>query len=233
MSAGHLIVAYHGCDVVIRDALVRGDIKHLDISKNRYDWLGPGSYFFEDDPDRAMIFSKASRDHPERRYTARPIATPAVVGAILRVQHWLDMTTQAGIQEFAGAYKATVNGITTAGGNVPVNTVAHPEDTDIIYRALDNAIFTFIHSYRADPANSLSPYQAVRGAFPQGNAVVENSGFRSNTHIQIALRENKCVVGWFLPHGESLLSVREYSRAKARLEAAKAKGKPKVKAPTG
>ncbi|MGY8524630.1 hypothetical protein [Paracidovorax citrulli] len=51
MSAGHLLVAYHGCDIVVRDTLVAGKLAALRHSRNKYDWLGPGSYFFEGDSE--------------------------------------------------------------------------------------------------------------------------------------------------------------------------------------
>jgi hypothetical protein len=48
-------------------------------------------------------------------YTARAIGTPAVVGAILRVQRWLDMATQEGINEFSLAYPALLAGLAKTG----------------------------------------------------------------------------------------------------------------------
>lgn len=46
MNDGHLLVAYHGCDVTTRDALIAG-WGRPNASKNAYDWLGPGFYVFE------------------------------------------------------------------------------------------------------------------------------------------------------------------------------------------
>jgi hypothetical protein len=49
VNDGHLLVAYHGCDITVRDSLVTGRIVIRDI-RNEYDWLGSGSYFYEGDP---------------------------------------------------------------------------------------------------------------------------------------------------------------------------------------
>ena len=108
MSVRGLVVAYHGCDITVRDDLVTGKLSHLTHSKNRYDWLGPGAYFFENDLERAYLFAKASAGAPEQLYTAKPIATPAVIGAVLNISNWLDMTHQEGIQLFKEADEAFV-----------------------------------------------------------------------------------------------------------------------------
>jgi hypothetical protein len=114
-------MAFHGCDVTTRDDLVSGRLKHLDHSNNRYDWLGPGAYFFEGDLERALLFAQASHDNPEKMYTLRPIGTPAAVGAVLCVYSWLDMTTHVGIEEFSMAYEPMVTGLRARGDPVPKN----------------------------------------------------------------------------------------------------------------
>lgn len=216
MSAGHLIVAYHGCDIVTRDALVRGQLRALKQSQNKYDWLGPGVYFFENDPERALRFADASQRHPERLYTKQPIVTPAVVGAVLRVQHWLDMTTQAGIVEFANAYEA----LSQVDHALPTNHQSHPDDRDFILRQLDNAVFSYLHEVRHE--RGMTEYQVVRGAFGQGDEVSPHSGFRLDSHIQLAVRDQACVVGWFLPSDATLLPPEELAARQIELEAAKA-----------
>lgn len=236
MIEGRLLVAYHGCDITTRDDLVTGKSADLDHSKNPYDWLGPGVYFFEGDAERALMFAKASHDNPAKMYTARAIGTPAVVGAILRVQRWLDMTTQEGINEFTLAYPALLAGLAKTGSPVPKNAAASEDDIDVILRKLDNAVFTFIHDIRDNANSPASPgppppfFQAVRGAFYQGAEIAPKSGFRVGTHVQIALRDNSCVEGWFLPRGEQLLKEAEYLEAVERREQIAMSRKPKKRA---
>lgn len=225
MSLGSALIVYHGCDITTRDDLISGRLKHLSHSNNQYDWLGPGAYFFEGDVERALLFAQASQRNPEKRYTAKPIATPAVVGAVLQVQNWLDMTTQAGIKEFSLAYQTFAYGLSAAGKPVPANRPASDFDTDVIYRALDSAVFTWLHKARESQDPPLPAFQAVRAAFHQGEAVAPTSGFHANTHIQISLRDNTCVIGWFLPSGTKLLTERQYAEAKDRLTAFQAANK--------
>lgn len=230
MIEGRLLVAYHGCDITTRDDLVSGKLTHLDHSKNPYDWLGPGAYFFEGDVDRALMFANASHDNPAKMYTARPIGTPAVVGAVLRVQRWLDMTTQQGINEFTLAYPALLAGLAASGSSVPKNVAASDDDTDVILRKLDNAVFTFIHEIRENISSTSPFFQAVRGAFYQGAEVAPKSGFRAGTHVQIALRDDSCVEGWFLPKGYQLLGKAEYDEAVIRREQIARSRKPRRRA---
>lgn len=230
MSTSTALIVYHGCDITTRDDLVSGRLKHLDHSNNQYDWLGHGAYFFEGDVERALMFAQASHRNPGKRYTAKPIATPAAVGAVLQVRHWLDMTTQAGIKEFSLAYQAMAAGLQASGMAIPVNRPASDSDIDIIYRALDNAVFTWLHQARASETPPRSSFQAVRAAFHQGQKVAPTSGFHASTHIQIAVRDNNCIVGWFLPPGAELMNQDQYKEAKGRLETAViANKKPRVR----
>lgn len=225
MRGAHCLIAYHGCDITVRDDLVKGKIKLLDHSQNAYDWLGPGAYFFEGDVQRAIMFAEASHANPDKRYTKRPIATPAAVGAVLCVSSWLDMTTQAGILEFANA----LEGMRASNDPMPVNQRADDDDSDIIHRALDNAVFTFLHKLREK--FDLAPFDAIRGAFPQGAEVAEKSGFRRHTHVQLALRNDACVVGWFLPAGAELLDEADYAAARKDLARVVRAGKPRKRVP--
>lgn len=217
---GALTLAYHGCDVSVRDQLVRGSLSGLTASKNRYDWLGPGSYFFVNDPARALHFAHASRDNPDKNYTRQPIVRPAVVGAVLCVSRWLDMTTQEGMGNWLSAYETLVEERGAAGKKMPENKKADDEDEVVLLRQLDNAVFTLLPKVRA--ASKLPEIQAVRGAFYQGKPLADSSSeFREHTHVQIALIDSTCVQGWFLPPGELLLSDGDLAQAQANLTAAK------------
>ena len=103
MRVKSLVLAYHGCDVLTRDKLVSGELKALKPSVNEYDWLGDGAYFYEDDSNRALQYAHYSAANCALHLTAKAIGTPAVVGAVLHVDRWLDMTTQEGLQHFKNA----------------------------------------------------------------------------------------------------------------------------------
>lgn len=233
MSDGALVVAYHGCDVTVRDALVKGDIKALTPSNNKYDWLGPGVYFFENDLVRAQQFAQAAHDNPDKLYTKHPIATPSVVGAVLRISRWLDMTTQLGMDNWLSAFKSLESSQRKTNQRMPENKAADGDDTTVLLRRLDCAVFTLLHELRNE--QGLPQVQAIRAAFYQGKPLAKStSEFREQTHMQIALCDNACVAGWFLPPGEKLLSAATLEAAKQALATAKSErtaAKKRIKAP--
>lgn len=214
MIDGHLMVGYHGCDVTVRDGLVSGQLQPQE-SNNQYDWLGPGFYMFENDVERARAFAECAAHQPERRLTARPIATPAVVGCLFSVQHCLDMTTRAGREEFEDAYLHLQSGFLRTGRVTPINVPAHRNDEEVLLRGLDRAVFSYIHA-RIHTVHTKHPIQAVRGAFRQGVEIAPSSGFHRDSHVQIALRDFSCIRGWFVPPGEQMLSAAELSAAVER-----------------
>lgn len=224
---GQIVLAYHGCDVTVRDGLVRGELTPR-ISSNAYDWLGDGLYFFEGDHNRALKLAMFAHENPQHLLTRIPIATPAVVGAILDVDRWLDLTTQEGIANFTHAAQTVVNGSFDAGTPVPKNKPAFDGDKDLLHRAFDKAACDMVHTFRKmlheraldvkDTAAIIAtaPYQAARGAFEQGEQVSEGSSICTDTHLQIAVRDLNCIKGWFLIPGQKLLSDDELQAAKQR-----------------
>lgn len=214
---GRIVLAYHGCDVTTRDSLVRGDSSPR-LSKNPYDWLGDGMYFFEGDAERALKLASASHAHPDRLLTRHPIATPAVVGAVLDVDRWLDLTTQDGIANFTAAAANVMAAHESGGTDLPRNKPSFPGDEDMLHRGFDRAVCQMVHALR-DIAHgkalqsghtahivATAPYQASRGAFEQGRAISVASALCADTHIQIAVHDLHCIKGWFLVPGDKLLS---------------------------
>ena len=190
-SSGQLVVAYHGCDSATENALVSGALKELSQSNNPYDWLGPGVYFFQDDWRRALMFAQASADNPRRKFTAKPIKTPSVVGALLKLSSVVDVSTQDGIEAFRRSYEA----LKKSGVKLKENKKSKDDDADVILRGLDRQVFINLHQMLED--QHLPPVDAVRGAFPQGQPVAPTSAIYANSHVQIALRNPACVLGYF------------------------------------
>ena len=122
------------------------------------------------------------------------------------------MTTQSGIGEYLDALEPMLKGFEQAGTAAPTNHAASEDDKDVIARELDRSVFDFIHQARLSNPQ-LPDFQAVRGVFKQDKPLSGHSGFQENTHIQIALRENSCVQGWFLPPGLQLLTDQQLKEA--------------------
>ncbi|WP_255496282.1 hypothetical protein [Mucilaginibacter sp. FT3.2] len=76
------IIGFHGCDASVADKLINhpDDIK---ISTEKFDWLGHGLYFWENNYTRAMQWA-------EEKKARGKIITPAVVGAVIQLGQCCD-----------------------------------------------------------------------------------------------------------------------------------------------
>lgn len=80
-----LTIGFHGCDKSTLDKVVSGG-DDLKISNNDYDWLGSGTYFWENNYERALSFAEYLKDNPTHN-TKQKIKTPAVIGAVINLLH--------------------------------------------------------------------------------------------------------------------------------------------------
>lgn len=71
----NLILGFHDCDKSIYDEIICNN-GVLAPSKNVYDWLGHGIYFWENNPKRALEYAR------ERKSRGK-IKEEAVIGAVL------------------------------------------------------------------------------------------------------------------------------------------------------
>ncbi len=187
-----LLVAYHGCDLNTKNSLLDGSLKSLNPSNNPYDWLGSGVYFFVEDYQRAMQFAISSKENPEKKYTAKPILTASVVGAIINLGNCWDLGTQKGLHYFKTIHTRMLS------EKIPLrkNKKNNSEDADFSLRTLDRAVINTGHTIFEQ--NGMG-FDTVISIFEQGKSVVEGSSFRGGTHSQIAVRNNDCIIAYFCP----------------------------------
>src|SRR5262245_22992021 len=97
------VLGYHGCDRTVAERLLAGD--DFKPSNNEYDWLGPGIYFWEANPQRGLDFAK---ELVKTKRGKGKIAHPAVVGAVIELGLCMDLTTTAGTKQARTAYQRLV-----------------------------------------------------------------------------------------------------------------------------
>ncbi|RYD57242.1 MAG: hypothetical protein EOP60_04390 [Sphingomonadales bacterium] len=193
--ATSFVLGYHGCDTSTAVKAINGDISLLQSDRD-YDWLGPGAYFWESDPHRAMEWAqwKVSIGHYK---------TAAVVGAVIDLRHCLDLVSRDDLRLLSAAYKSFVDIQTRAGLDMPQNKSARGQpNADRVLRYLDCAVLRHLHSVLdAVPAGDrvIEPFDTVRGMFTEGGRLYKGSGFRKKSHVQIAVRRDDCIKGLFLP----------------------------------
>jgi len=97
-----LILAFHGTDESIAEAVLSGK-QHLKSSRNSYDWLGHGIYFWEYSPQRAREFAEEAAKHPRR--SSGIIRNPAVVGAVIDPGTCLNLLEASALDKLKQAYQ--------------------------------------------------------------------------------------------------------------------------------
>lgn len=173
------VLGYHGCDHAVAEKALSGE--RLKASRNDYDWLGHGIYFWEANPLRGFEYAK------ELKELDRPphIKTPDVIGAVIDLGNCLDLTTSASIQQVHDAYKGLKAISEKAGGTLPQNS------EDLYRRKLDCAVIRYLHEINDTPIDT------IRGVFTEGKEIYPSSGFREQTHIQICVCNSDNIKGVF------------------------------------
>lgn len=176
------VTGFHGCDESVAQELLRGNMP-LGISRNDYDWLGDGAYFWEGDARRALEFARRSKT----------VKRPCVVGAYLHLGHCLDLTTQLGISLVCRAHEALVELYDANDWLLPTNSGG----SDRKLRYLDRMVINFARRLVLDEGGP--PIDSVRGAFPEAREAYAGAGFTALNHIQIAILDPRRIGGIFRP----------------------------------
>jgi len=189
------VLGYHGCDRSIGTKAIGGDLDLLHSNKD-FDWLGPGAYFWESDPQRALEWARWKAERGE-------IKDPFVVGAIIDLRNCLDLLVRENLELLRGTHSAFVSLQRKAGLPLPKNkSVPGQPNMDRVLRYLDCAVIKHLHSImdsQPDEPGRVEPFDTVRGMFTEGSPLYPGGGFRRRTHVQIAVRQQQCILGLFIP----------------------------------
>lgn len=185
-----IVYGFHGCDRSVADKIIN-QLSGFKSSKNTYDWLGHGMYFWENSPSRAREFSEALMDNPRR--PIKSIKDPCVLGAVIQLGNCLDLLDYKNLTLLKESYhllKATTK-------KLPKNLKATGTSHDLMLRELDCAVIETLHKSRGD--SKLREYDSVRGVFWEGKELYPNAGFREKDHVQICIRNPNCIKAFFHP----------------------------------
>lgn len=186
-----LLIGFHGCEESVRNDIVDGN-RVLKASENKHDWLGAGSYFWENNYERALDFAFSP---PGKK----KFKTPAVLGAVIDLQFCLDLLDTAYLRLVKDAYRTLSYSASTLGQELPINK--RPKNTqDLLLRELDCAVIESLHFERRE--GQLKPFDSVRGVFIEGEELYPGAGFHDKNHIQICIRNPNCIKGFFIPRKE-------------------------------
>lgn len=195
MLATSFVLAYHGCEKKVGEAILAGH-DHVARSENAYDWLGHGAYFWENSPARALAWAQLLQKHPPE--PSKKISEPFVLGAIVDLGNCLDLTDATSLEIVRAGYVELARTTTKAGAPLPVNEPAHSGDIDLVKRNLDCAVVNFVHALR-DEGEGL-PFDTVRGIFTEGRELYPGGRIMAKTHVQVCVRRPKdSIKGYFRP----------------------------------
>jgi hypothetical protein len=194
--ATSFVLAYHGCDKELAVKVVEKR-EELLLSDKDYDWLGPGAYFWESDPHRALEWAREKKARGDYK-------NPCVIGAAIDLGNCLDLMVQENIRLLGPAYEALMAEIQKTGGEMPENTDLKHAPGDKTLRKLDCAVIRQLHQLIDEQPDEglpgigrLEPYDTVRGLFEEGNEAYPGARFYDRTHSQIAVRNLDCIKGLF------------------------------------
>jgi len=172
------VVGYHGCHRDFARDLVAGRVsaEEWKASQNEYDWLGEGIYFWEHAPGRAWQWARA-------RYGDNG----AVVATEIRLGRCLDLADTAFTGLLEGAYEDIKNLYESLGQGLPKNG-----GRDFKLRRLDRVVIGHFTTTADRPGGYLH-YQTVRCPFEEGEPVYEGAMIKTQSHIQIAVRDRRCL----------------------------------------
>lgn len=133
----------------------------LIASENSWDWLGPGIYFWEQNPGRALEYAIECSTRKQKNKI--PIKTPFVIGAIIELGNCLNLLEPGSIDIVKRAHSALKATYKKSGEKLPRNKGAN--------RQLDCAVIKFVHQSNIE---ILKPYDTIRSAFSEGKKIIRN-----------------------------------------------------------
>ena len=163
-------IGFHGTNKEAVRHLLAGDIRPSD---QHFEWLGTGFYLWQDSPWRAREWAE-DRFGPEA----------AIVVARVDLDGCLDLLNPAWQAELRDADFELVFERMTEGLPIPVNT-------DTGNHARDAATINFYCDRVADGGGII---RSVRAVFEEGDPIFEASKIRSQSHVQIAVRDLTAIV---------------------------------------
>lgn len=190
--ATSFVLGYHGCDLELAHRVVNEGTKLIHSDRD-HDWLGPGAYFWESDPQRAWEWARA-------RAEAGHLSVPAVIGAVIDLRNCLDLTARDDVELVRTAYESFVSLREKSGLPLPRNKDGRGHKNDLLLRYLDCAVLRHLHEMIDLVADDeIQPFDSIRGMFVEGGELFPGSGIQQNTHTQIAIRNDDCIKGLFFP----------------------------------
>ena len=168
MGYGLRAIGYHGTSAEAAERILAAG---FEPSRNEYDWLGDGAYFFQDAPVRAMEWAR-QRFGPDA----------AVIGAEIDLDSCIDLLDIPWHIQVARAYRRYRGGLEKNGQLLPRQSAgAH---------RLDRSVMNYLIDRLEAGGRAVT---SVRAAFAEGEPAFPGSALLNRSHVQIAVRNSAVI----------------------------------------
>ena len=165
-SSRAIVYGYHGTSLDSANSIL---LSGFEASRNDYDWLGTGVYFFQDAPQRAWEWATS-------RYS-----NPAVIGALIDIENFIDLLDIGWFEILNESHRLLVDEYRLTGRRIP------NQNPEAGARWLDAAIINYAVEEIIEVRYNTRIY-GVRAAFPEGEPAFENSALFDRAHVQMTVR---------------------------------------------
>jgi len=180
------VLGFHGCSKALAIRLINGN-DDLKPSDNPWDWLGPGIYFWEQDPARGLEYANEIIAGKQKNKIAPE--NPSVVGAVLQLGNCLNLVESTALDILSESYE----GLKALTAKLEIPMLENKGKN----RALDCAVIKYIHE--ANKQAGKPPYDTIRCAFPEGGEAYPGAMITKRLHIQICVCTPDMIKAYFLP----------------------------------
>lgn len=197
------VVGYHGTGLTTALKIVNR-VEGFRWSRQDFDWLGHGIYFWEYAPEQALNFARLrqkrlkQKQNPTAEDARRANEPLAVVASMIRLGFCFDLLEPENVRyllEIFAEYKETMD---LAEAPLPKNTRK--------YRRLDCAVFEYAYKF-LNEAGPNTPVDTARGVYVPTSGdrrVWSGSWISRDTHIQLCVRTPSNLLGTWLHHPAGL-----------------------------
>ncbi|MBX9583388.1 MAG: hypothetical protein K2X87_24055 [Gemmataceae bacterium] len=177
------VIGYHGTRASVARRMVLGE-QAFEFSRNDDDWLGHGIYFWEHAPQQAWRWAK------QRGKRQGWGEEPAVVASMIRLGNCFDLLDPYNVRELTAFQDQLRENLELAGEAVPVNVKAR--------KSLDCAVFEFAYREVEAGGRAVDTVRAVFVPSGSGQRAWPSSGIHRSAHVQLCVRNPRCILGTWL-----------------------------------
>lgn len=189
-----MVRGFHGTTMERAEQILRAGFEQ---SKNDWDWLGKGAYFFEDAPSIARDWSEQMVERLDKKGIA---AKPAVVSATLNLEGCIDLLDN----ELVASMKLCADRLASGGALKTQHGLRLRSAESRSFVIADYAMPLASHRYNAADCQVINALwgflrddgfsaTSVRAPFVLGKQLYSNSFFFHETHVQIAVIERSII----------------------------------------